>query len=222
VVVLGVGACSDSESAPESAALRTTAPTQACRALADLAKLDATFRYDDAAQVRADVAESIRLTDRFVAVAPVSIRDAARQKLRQIRRVEQITKKPAYVPSDSDGWMFQTDATLATSKRIGRWARDECPKGLFDDLPQPEPVAVCLNPDASEDEVQALMGRAFVPSPTGRGEDMLDGITEVANIGWGVRITFEPQATDARRNEVLAVLGAPPVVDVLRGEERCR
>jgi hypothetical protein len=68
VVVLGVGACSESDS--ESPARRITVPTQACRALADLAKLDATFRYDDAAQVRADVAESIRLTDRFVAVAP--------------------------------------------------------------------------------------------------------------------------------------------------------
>jgi hypothetical protein len=220
VVVLGVGACSESDS--ESPARRITVPTQACRALADLVKLDATFRYDDAAQVRADVAESIRLTDRFAAVAPVSIRDAAREKVRQLRRVERIAGDPAYVPSRSDGWMFQTDATLATSKRIGRWASDECPKGRFDDLPQPEPVAVCLTPGASEDEVQALMSRASVPSPTGRGEDLLDGVTEVANIGGGVRITFEPQATDARRNEVLAVLGAPPVVDVLRGEERCR
>jgi hypothetical protein len=220
LVVFGIGACSGTDA--ESPVRPTTAPTRACRTLADLVKLDATFRYDDAAQVRADVAESIRLTDRFATLAPERIRESAREKVRQLRRVERITNNPAYVPSDRDGWMFQTDATLATSKRIGRWARDECPKALFDDVPQPEPVAVCLTPDASEDEVQALMSRASVPSPTGRGVDLLDGITEVANIGWGVRITFEPQATEARRNEVLVVLGAPPVVDVLRGEEQCR
>jgi hypothetical protein len=184
--------------------------------------LDATFRYDDAAQVRADVAESIRLTDRFATLAPARIREAARQKVRQLRRMERIVGDPAYVPSKSDGWALQTDASLESSRRIGGWARDECPKAVFENVPQPEPVAVCLTPDASEDEVQTLMSRASVPSPTGRGEELLDGITEVANIGWGVRIVFEPQVTDARRNEVLAVLGAPPVVDVLRGEERCR
>jgi hypothetical protein len=216
-VVLTLGACTGSEpstSDPPSA-------RDACRVLAELTAVDATFRFDDAVQVRRDIAKSNELARRFVAEAPDEIRAEAVAQLRNLRRIRDVVADPAYSPSEADGRSWQTATSLENAEAIATWGHDACPATAFRDVPTSERVAFCLRHGATSDEVSALMDRTSAPSPSGRGIDLLDGITSVANAGYGIWIEFDARTTEARRNELLATLGAPPVVDVRHGEQQC-
>lgn len=83
-------------------------------------------------------------------------------------------------------------------------------------------LLVCLGPDASSADVQTLLSeRTSVPSDTGVGTDLVVGIIAVAVRTHGIVVELDPLITADRRDELIAMLEAEPVVSVDAGEGDC-
>ena len=81
---------------------------------------------------------------------------------------------------------------------------------------------LCLPANAEADDVQALVARASTPSDTGRGNDLLEGIQSVSAQLRGVAVTLSPLVSPEQKAEIVAILGAPPVIDVIEGDGTCQ
>lgn len=83
-------------------------------------------------------------------------------------------------------------------------------------------LLVCLGPDASSADVQTLLSeRTSVPSDTGVGTDLVEGIIAVAVRTHGIVVELDPLITADRRDELIAMLEEEPVVSVDAGEGDC-
>lgn len=85
----------------------------------------------------------------------------------------------------------------------------------------PTTLLVCLEGDATDAEVRTLFDRASMPSSTGVGTDLLDGIAGVAARTRGIAVELDPQITPAHRDELVAIFGADPVSAVREAPAEC-
>ena len=119
-------------------------------------------------------------------------------------------------------YVWKSPESVDAAERIGTWAQARCvvPEGAS--LLEDRAVRLCLPEGADRAAVQELVERTNVPSSTGTGFDLLEGLVAVGFRSDGVEVTISRFASEAGVDSLLRQLGEPPVVEIVAADEECR
>lgn len=204
-----------------SGADRENSSDDACELLTDLVALESRTNFEDLQAMREAAPIIAALLAGLAAAAPEEItadvhalRDAVGDWQRTIEDSE-------FVLDPDTFYVWQTARSQEASQALSAWADDNCPAGINAEALQPVTLMLCLPTNADADDVQAIIARTSTPSDTGTGEDLLEGLQSVSARLRGVEVTLSRLISPERKAELVAILGAPPVVELIEGEGSC-
>jgi hypothetical protein len=185
-----------------------------CGVLTELVNVQTHMEVRNLELMRAQVPHMADVAHELTAIAPDDIRDEARVLSGFIDQWRTTIEDPAFVLDPNTFYIWETAQTQEAGKAIAVWAQANCAESIQREALTSTKVLVCLPAGATSDDVQALFARTQVPSKTGRGVDLLDGIGGVGARRQGIAVEFDAFITPERKAEVIAILEAPPVVSV--------
>jgi hypothetical protein len=185
-----------------------------CGVLTELVKVQTHMDVRNLEAMQAQVPHMADVAHELTAVAPDDIRDEARVLSGFIDQWRTTIEDPAFVLDPNTLYIWETAQTQDAGKAIAVWAQANCAESIQREALTSTSVLVCLPPGATSDDVQSLFARTQVPSKTGRGVDLLDGIGGVSARHQGIAVELDAFVSPERKSELIAILAAPPVVSV--------
>jgi len=190
----------------------------ACEVLTDLVAHESSTNFEDLEAMREAAPITAALLAGLAAAAPEEITadvDVLRDAVGDWQRT---IENPEFLLEPDTSYVWQTAQSQKASQALIAWADDNCPAGIDAEALQPVTLTLCLPASADADDVQALFARTSTPSDTGRGEDLLEGVQSVSAHVRGVEVTLSRLISPEQKAELVAILGAPPVVEVIEGQ----
>jgi len=194
---------------------------EVCSALTKIAAADSRIDRRDLASMRAQVPPLAELTAAFAEIAPKAIRTEAQALSESTQLWRSTVEKPDLVLTPNISYLWATADSQAAGEKIRQWSLSNCVEPVDRETLKPGTFMVCLPADATAKDVQAVLGRTSTPSKTGKGYDLLEGITGVAARPRAVWVELDPFITPARKAQLRTILGAPPVEVVRENVDGC-
>ena len=117
--------------------------------------------------------------------------------------------------------VWETRQTQLAGESLATWAEEHCSGEIADDALTATVLTVCLPEGSSQSDVQLLFERVQVPSRTGSGVDLADGVRGVSARRDGISVELDAFISPERTSEVIALLSEPPVDRVVEDDESC-
>lgn len=225
VVLVLTSGCGGDDSDPESAATTSGAPgadeEAACGVLTDLVALESRTDFEDLEAMREAAPATAALLAELSEIAPEEIAEDVAVLADAVTDWRRTIEDPSFELDPDTFYIWQTGRSDEASRRLRSWADENCSASIDAEALLPVTLLLCLPAGATTDDVQALFARTSTPSDTGRGEALLDGIQGVSAREEGIAVDLDHLITPERKAELLDILGAPPVVEVLEDAESC-
>jgi len=223
VVLLLASSCGGETSEPESAATTGEASgddeVAACDLLTDLVALESHTDFEDLDAMRRTAPATSALLTELLEVAPDEIGEDVAVLEDAVAHWRRTIEDPTFELDPDTFYIWQTGPSQEAGQQLRAWADETCAAGIDAEALLPVTLLVCLPAGSSSDDVQALFARTSTPSETGRGEDLLEGIQGVGARQQGVAVELDHLITPERKAELIDILGAPPVVEVVEDDD---
>jgi hypothetical protein len=194
---------------------------EVCNLLTKIAAADSRIDRRDLASMRAQVPALLEMSAALAEIAPKAIGTEA-QVLRESTQLwRSAVEKPDLVLTPNISYLWATADAQAAGERIRQWSLSNCAEPIDREALKPGTFMVCLRADATAKDVLAVLGRTSIPSKTGKGNALLEGISGVAARPQGVWVELDPFITPAQKAHLRAVLSAPPVNVIRENTDRC-
>lgn len=192
-----------------------------CALLTDLVSVQSRTDGEDLESMRRQLPTMADLAADLVEIAPPQIRDDVRVLKDFIGEARRTVEDPDFVLDPDTLYIWETADTERAGAAIVSWADANCTDGIDNEALLPVTLELCLPDDADSDDVQALFDRTDQPSDTGTGVDLLNGIRSVAAGERSLEVELDALVSPERKAELLEILGAPPVVELVEGGGPC-
>ncbi|MGQ0832147.1 MAG: hypothetical protein ACT4OV_10755 [Microthrixaceae bacterium] len=218
-MLLLTSSCGGETSEPEPAATTSEASgddeVAACDLLTDLVALESRTDFEDLDAMRGAAPATSALLTELLEVAPEEIGEDVVVLEGAVADWRRTIEDPTFELDPDTFYIWQTGPSQEASQRLRAWADENCAAGIDAEALRPVTLLVCLPAGSTSDEVQALFARTSTPSETGRGEDLLEGIQGVGAEQQGIAVELDHLITPERKAELIEILRAPPVVEVV-------
>lgn len=194
---------------------------QVCNLLTKIAAADSRIDRRDLASMRAQVPALSEMSVALAEIAPKAIRTEARVLSESAQLWRSTVEKPDLVLTPNILYLWATPDAQAAGGRIREWSLRNCAEPVDRETLKPGTFMVCLRADATSKDVQAVLSRTSMPSKTGKGNELLDGISGVAARPRAVWVELDPFITPSRKTQLRTLLGAPPVEVVRENVDGC-
>ena len=194
---------------------------EVCNMLTKIAAAESRIDQRDLASMRARVPSLAEMSAALAETAPKAIRSEAQVLSDSIQLWRSTVEKLDLVLTPNTLYLWTTADSQAAGEKIRQWSLSNCAEPIDRETLRPGTLMVCLRADATTKEVQAVLSRTSTPSKTGKGYDLLDGITGVAAQPRAVSVELDPFITPARKAQLRTLLGAPPVAVVRENVDGC-
>jgi hypothetical protein len=188
---------------------------EVCNLLTKIVAADSRIDRRDLASMRAQVPALSEMSAELAEIAPKAIRTEAQALSENTQLWRSTVEKPDLVLTPNTTYLWATPDSQAAGEKIRQWSLGNCDEPVDRESLKPGVFMVCLRADATAKDVQSVLGRTSIPSKTGKGNELLEGIAGVAARPRAVWVELDPFITPARKAQLRALLGAPPV-DVVR------
>lgn len=192
-----------------------------CGVLTDLVALESRTDFEELASMREAAPATADLLADLTDVAPDEIIGDVAVLEDAVADWRRTIEDPAFELDPDTLYLWQTEPSQEAGLRLRSWADENCDARIDTDALLPVTLLLCLPSGSSPDDVQALFERTSVPSETGRGVDLLEGIQGVSARQQGIAVDLDHLITPERKAELLDILGMPPVVEVIENGDTC-
>lgn len=193
----------------------------ACDAILDIQGSASRIDTQDLESMRGGLPDVVAALDRLQAAAPDALRGDVETLAEQVDNWRDRIDDPDLRLDQDTFYRWDTPASIDAGSRIGLWASLNCVESVDARSATDRVIRLCLPESTDRDEVQSLFDRTKVPSATGQGFDLLDGIIGVASRIDGIMVTIDRFAAPERVDELMVLLQEPPVVATVEGDFDC-
>lgn len=216
-----VAACGDGSRAGPAGVERAASTQEACALITEMRTVESETDGEDLTSLRAQAPRFAEVAASLAEAAPSAIKEEARILSDHANEHMARLQDPSLALEPDVLYIWGTDESIQAGQALRGWAEGNCAESIDRHALRPEELSLCLPRGATRDDVQALFDRTSEPSPTGRGVSHLDGIVGVGAQSRSLYVELDRLITPERREELLAILSAPPVEAVVESGTGC-